>query len=97
MHNTEYTAKCWVAVGTALTGRRPHRSQRAELPHWAPASDLGVKTLLRPWVQYAGLWSPGISQLVHSGPRHAVFVAAPPVVKRSNLDVVPRCKLPTPL
>src|SRR5439155_11571275 len=25
------------AVGTALTGGPPHRSQRAELPHWAPA------------------------------------------------------------
>src|ERR1700730_12954197 len=27
-----------IAVGTALTGGPPHRSQRAELPHWAPAS-----------------------------------------------------------
>ena len=27
-----------VAVGTALTGGPPHRSQRAGLPHWAPAS-----------------------------------------------------------
>ncbi len=27
-----------VAVGTALSGSPPHRSQRAELPHWAPAS-----------------------------------------------------------
>ena len=27
-----------VAVGTALAGGPPHRSQRAELPHWAPAS-----------------------------------------------------------
>src|SRR5215471_17261255 len=25
-----------VAVGTALTGGPPHRSQRAGLPHWAP-------------------------------------------------------------
>ena len=29
-----------IAVGTALTGGPPHRSQRAGLPHWAPA--LGV-------------------------------------------------------
>jgi hypothetical protein len=29
-----------MAVGTALTGGPPHRSQRAGLPHWAPA--LGV-------------------------------------------------------
>jgi hypothetical protein len=27
-----------VAVGTALAGGRPRRSQRAELPHWAPGS-----------------------------------------------------------
>ena len=27
----------FVAVGTALAGGPPHRSQRAELPHWAPA------------------------------------------------------------
>ena len=33
------------AVGTALTGRPPHRSQRAELPHWAPASDVNVEPL----------------------------------------------------
>src|SRR5664279_5353946 len=26
-----------IAVGTALTGGPPHGSQRAELPHWAPA------------------------------------------------------------
>ena len=26
------------AVGTPVTGRPPHRSQHAELPHWAPAS-----------------------------------------------------------
>src|SRR5450759_1896100 len=26
------------AVGTALSGGPPHRSQRAELPHWAPGS-----------------------------------------------------------
>src|SRR5262245_15327027 len=29
-----------IAVGTALTGGPPRRSQRAGLPHWAPA--LGV-------------------------------------------------------
>ena len=27
-----------VAVGTALAGRPPHRSQRADFPHWAPTS-----------------------------------------------------------
>jgi hypothetical protein len=32
---------CWVAVRAALCGRPRHRSQRAELPHWAPASGSG--------------------------------------------------------
>ena len=32
-----FPSRC-VAVGTALAGGPPHRSQRAELPHWAPAS-----------------------------------------------------------
>jgi len=27
-----------VAVGTILSDGPPHRSQRAELPHWAPTS-----------------------------------------------------------
>ena len=31
-------AKTRVAVGTALAGGPPHRSQRAGLPHWAPTS-----------------------------------------------------------
>jgi len=33
-----------VAVGTALSGRPPHRSQRAELPHWAPTSGSDAQT-----------------------------------------------------
>ncbi|MCA1602849.1 MAG: hypothetical protein LC776_14865, partial [Acidobacteria bacterium] len=36
-----------VAVGTALTGGPPHRSQRAELPHWAPASGSGSEAHFR--------------------------------------------------
>jgi len=31
-----------VAVGTQVTLRPPHRSQRAELPHWAPTSGNNV-------------------------------------------------------
>ena len=34
----DVTAKTRVAVGTALAGGPPHRSQRAGLPHWAPTS-----------------------------------------------------------
>ena len=33
----------WVAVGTAIADRPPHRSVRAALPHTAPTSDNGVK------------------------------------------------------
>ena len=34
----DVNAKTRVAVGTALAGGPPHRSQRAGLPHWAPTS-----------------------------------------------------------
>ena len=43
-----------VAVGTALSGRPPHRSQRALLAHWAPASGRDAKSLVRPFVQGPG-------------------------------------------
>jgi len=36
-----------IAVGTALAGGPPHRSQRAGLPHWAPASGTSVEAHLR--------------------------------------------------
>jgi hypothetical protein len=42
-----------VAVGTALTGGPPHRSQRAELPHWAPASGSGSEAHLREGMHHA--------------------------------------------
>ncbi len=34
-----------VAVGTALSGRPPHRTRRAGLPHRAPTSGNGVEAL----------------------------------------------------
>jgi hypothetical protein len=40
-----------VAVGTAVAGRPPRRSQRAGLPHWAPALGDGGESLLRPGMQ----------------------------------------------
>ena len=45
-----------VAVGTALAGGPPHRSQRAGLPHWAPASGSGCEALLRKGMYHAGSW-----------------------------------------
>ena len=43
-----------IAVGTALSSGPPHRSQRAELPHWAPASDSGVEPHVRKGMPLAG-------------------------------------------
>ena len=42
------------AVGTALAGGPPHRSQRAELPHWAPASGSGGEAHFREGVLRRG-------------------------------------------
>ena len=43
-----------IAVGTALAGGPPHRSQRAGLPHWAPASGTSVEAHLRIGMPDAG-------------------------------------------
>jgi hypothetical protein len=45
-----------VAVGTPIAGRPPRRSQRAGLPHWAPALGSGVEPLFGPGVQDADGW-----------------------------------------
>ena len=45
-----------IAVGTTLTGGPPHRSQRAELPHWAPASGAGVESHLGKRMLRMGGW-----------------------------------------
>ena len=45
-----------VAVGTALAGGPPHRSQRAGLPHWAPALGSGVEAHVREGMHHAGGW-----------------------------------------
>ena len=57
-----------VAVGTALAGGPPHRSQRAGLPHWAPALDLGVKPHVRVRVHDADFREPADRQPVHPLP-----------------------------
>jgi hypothetical protein len=45
-----------VAVGTGVAARPPRRSQRAGLPHWAPALDFGVIASLGPGVQDTYFW-----------------------------------------
>ncbi|MFM2217112.1 MAG: hypothetical protein RL240_1430, partial [Planctomycetota bacterium] len=36
-----------IAVGTAISGRPPHRSVRAELLHTAPTFDVDVRSVLQ--------------------------------------------------
>src|ERR1017187_8265027 len=45
-----------IAVGTALAGGPPRRSQRALLTHWAPALGLGVEPLAWEGMHHAGGW-----------------------------------------
>ena len=52
----QVTAQTIIAVGTALAGGPPHRSQRALLTHWAPALGAGVEAGDGPGVQDAGGW-----------------------------------------
>ena len=58
-----------VAVGTALAGGPPHRSQRAGLPHWAPASGSGSEAHGREGMPHAGWWEPPVRQYGSSVPR----------------------------
>jgi hypothetical protein len=50
--NKPYTVRFWVdgkqlvAVGTAIAGGPPRRSQRAGLPHWAPVMGIWRRTAL---------------------------------------------------
>src|SRR5436190_21820807 len=67
-----------VAVGTALAGGPPHRSQRAEFPHWAPASGSSGKACLRVGMQDSGRWEPSGRQAVHPLPVQAVALTAAP-------------------
>ena len=67
-----------VAVGTALAGGPPHGSQRAELPHWAPASGIDVEASFGVGMQDMGRWEPLRRQATHALPGEAMALAAPP-------------------
>src|SRR6478752_5300106 len=67
-----------IAVGTALAGGPPHRSQRAELPHWAPASGSGGEGDARVGAHDAGRRQPCRSDPVVPVPSHSVTLAAAP-------------------
>jgi hypothetical protein len=67
-----------VAVGTALSGGPPHRSRRAVLPHWAPASGAGVESHAWPWMHDPGWRQPPGGEAVHAFPVQAGALAATP-------------------
>src|SRR5271166_3788043 len=66
------------AVGTALAGGPPHRSQRALLAHWAPTSGTGVESDVRPGMRDAGGREPPCFESAHPLPGHPVALAAAP-------------------
>ena len=66
------------AVGTALTGGPPHRSQRALLTHWAPTSGHDAQSLFGVRVQNTNRWKPAVGQTVHALPGHPVSLAPLP-------------------
>ena len=45
-----------IAVGTAIAGGPPRRSQRARLTHWALALGFGGEAVVGPGVQDAWWW-----------------------------------------
>src|SRR6266436_728392 len=67
-----------IAVGTALAGGPPHRSQRAGLPHWAPASDTNVEARFGIGMQDAGRGQPSGENALHPLPCDSVTLAAAP-------------------
>ena len=67
-----------IAVGTALAGGPPHRSQRAALPHWAPALGAGVEADFRVRMQDSRRRYPSSEQAFHPAPGQAVALAAAP-------------------
>src|SRR5262249_59067050 len=59
----------WIAVGTQVTLRPPHRSVRAQLRHTAPTLGSDGKANAWPWVKDLGLREEVIGQLCHPLPR----------------------------
>ena len=67
-----------IPVGTALAGGPPDRSQRAELPHWAPALGTGVEPDVRPRMRDPGSREPSRFESAHPLPGQAVALAPAP-------------------
>ena len=67
-----------IAVGTDVAAGPPHRSQRALLTHWAPASGIGVEPSIREGVQHTGRWQPLGPKTAHAAPVQTRALAAAP-------------------
>src|SRR5215216_990292 len=65
-----------IAVGTALAGGPPHRSQRALLTHWAPALGTNAKTHVGEGMRHAGGRQPSSREAVHALPTDPRALAA---------------------
>jgi hypothetical protein len=63
------------AVGMPVARHPPHRSQRAVLPHWAPALSHHAKTLLRIRMIDTGDREPLIHVMLHTTPGDVAFMA----------------------
>jgi hypothetical protein len=60
------------------SGCPPRRSERAVLPHSAPASGLGVEALFGPWVQDLRGRYPAVRQPLHALPGESTALTASP-------------------
>ena len=79
----------WIAVGTQVTLRPPHRSVRAQLRHTAPTLGGDGKANARPRVKDLGLREKVIGQPCHPLPRKTVLLtAAPQRAQPEALDMV---------
>jgi hypothetical protein len=65
-----------VAVGMPVTRHPPRRSQRAELPHWAPTSGNDVQAQIGVRMPYARIREPAVNQSVHPFPVESTALAA---------------------
>src|ERR1019366_3469958 len=57
------------------SGRPPHRSRRAVLPHRAPTSSVGAKAVERPWMLDSGRRQPAIRDVRHPSPIESMPLA----------------------
>ena len=71
-------ARMVIAVGTVLADGPPHRSQRALLMHWAPASGTNVEPRFGKWVLDISWREPLIRETVHALPVQATALATTP-------------------